>query len=305
MLRRYSNPELDLLIGKKIQVLDDGFIVLLDYMGGDETVDQSARISYGDGTRKTSETRGLIRTLMRDRHTSPFEQASIRVHLRIPMDAWRQMVRHRTAKPNEYSTRYSIAIDSMQKTHATQWRIQSKDNKQGSDGFLDVVTGSELSKAEHELQTLSRKVYEHRIKAGVAREQARKDLPLSTYTEVIWKCDLHNLLHFIGLRSAPDAQQEIRAYSDVFLHEILPVWVPLTYEAFMDYRVNANYLSRMETDMIAACNVGTHRDRETAWGLMVKRERVAFRKKAARLGVNIPGYLTDDWTPTNGLTKPQ
>lgn len=300
MIRRHSVPEMDLLLGKKFPVLDDGFIVVLDYMGGDQTVDESARISYGAGTRKVSSIRRLIRTLMRDRHTSPFEQAELRIHIRVPMDAWRQWVRHRMASPNEYSTRYSVAIDSAQKTAPGEWRSQSKDSKQGSGDYLDLVTGTELSHAEAELQAQARQVYEHRLKAGVAREQARKDLPLSTYTEVIWKVDLHNLLHFIGLRSAPDAQLEIRAFSDVLLHDVLRVWCPLVYEAFLDYRVNATYLSRWETDMIAACTVGTHKAREDAWAQLVERERIALRKKAAKLGVTIPGYLTDDYGLADG-----
>lgn len=293
-MSRIAVPEMDLLLGRKFPVLDDGFVIALDYMGGDESIDNSARISYGDGTRKTSQRRGLIRTLMRDRHTSPFEQAELSLHVRVPMDSWRQWIRHRAASPNEYSTRYSIAIDSAQKTAPDEWRRQAEDNKQGSSGTLDLTTGSELTRSELELHTLARTVYDHRIKAGVAREQARKDLPLATYTEAIWKIDLHNLMHFCGLRSAPDAQLEIRSYSDIILHQIVAVWCPLTYEAFRDYRLQSMSLSFWEHRVISAITQGTHAARLSAWAELSKKERSKLRVKAQSLGVALPPYLTDD-----------
>lgn len=201
--------------------------------------------------KQISEDRGLIRYLLRHRHTTPFEMCEIKLLVRIPMDAWRQWIRHRTANVNEYSTRYSIAIDAMQTTLPEEWRIQSKDSKQGSAGFLDASFGRELTKAEKELQSKAREVYEERLRHGIAREQARKDLPLSTYTEAYWKIDLHNLLHFLSLRMDAHAQQEIRAYADVIGYEIAKRWCPTVWEAFVDYRLQATTLTRIDKEIIA------------------------------------------------------
>src|SRR5579863_6634590 len=198
---------------KKFQVLDDGFICLVDVMGDDSSVVQAARVSYGVGTKRVSDDRTLIRYLMRHRHTTPFEMAEIKFLLRVPMDCWRQWIRHRMASVNEYSTRYSIAIDSAQTTPPDEWRTQAKDNRQGSGETLPIELGNELTKQERALQDECRRIYQERLERGVAREQARKDLPLSTYTEAYWKIDLHNLLHFLALRMDAHAQQEIRDYS--------------------------------------------------------------------------------------------
>ena len=171
---------------------------VVDYMGGDESIVQAARVSYGTGTKKVHEDRGLIRYLMRHGHTTPFEMCELKLHVRVPMDCWRQWIRHRTANVNEYSTRYSKAIDTTQRTASDQWREQLQDNRQGSGGCLGVEVGEYLSARELESQTLAGEVYEERLRKGVAREQARKDLPLSTYTEAYWKIDLHNLFHFLS-----------------------------------------------------------------------------------------------------------
>src|SRR5712671_3973967 len=183
---------------------------------------------------------------MRHRHSTPFEMCEAKLHVRVPMDCWRQWIRHRTANINEYSTRYSVAIDSAQATAPSEWRKQSAENRQGSDSFLDAETGALLSREERELQEQARRVYEGRLEAGVAREQARKDLPLSTYTEAYWKVDLHNLFHFLNLRMDVHAQQEIRAYAAVIGEEIVAKWVPTAWEAFLDYRRNAVQFSRLE-----------------------------------------------------------
>lgn len=247
---RVSNPELDAILGKPLKVLDDGFVRLIDYCGGDESVVQAARVSYGRGTRKVHEDRGLIRYLMRHRHTTPFEMCDIKFHLRVPMDTWRQHIRHRTASVNEYSTRYSIAIDSAQKTRDDRWRLQAKGNRQGSEGFLDLQEGSVLSKRERDLQKLAREIYEERIEKGVAREQARKDLPLSTYTEAYWKANLWNLLHFLSLRMEDHAQEEIRAYAKTIGVEIVAKWVPNVWQAFLDYQFHAVHFSALECDVL-------------------------------------------------------
>ena len=208
-----ASPALDAMLGVRLPVLDDGFVRVVDYMGGDESIVQAARVSYGAGTKRISEDRGLIRYLMRHRHTTPFEMCEIKLHVRVPMDCWRQWIRHRTANINEYSTRYSLAIDSAQGTSQEQWRRQSSANRQGSDAAIDAAVGHDLSERERQLQTLAREVYEERIAAGVAREQARKDLPVSTYTEAYWKIDLHNLFNFLALRMDAHAQDEIRRYA--------------------------------------------------------------------------------------------
>ncbi|HZI89777.1 MAG TPA: FAD-dependent thymidylate synthase [Candidatus Polarisedimenticolia bacterium] len=251
-LERPHVAALDAILGKPFRVLDDGFVRVVDYMGADESIVQAARVSYGAGTKRIHEDRGLIRYLLRHRHTTPFEMCEIKLHVRVPMDCWRQWIRHRTASVNEYSTRYSVAIDAAQKTEAGEWRLQSQKNRQGSDEFLETPRGTAFTKKEEDLHELSRKLYEERLAAGIAREQARKDLPLSTYTEAYWKTNLHNLLHFLKLRMDMHAQEEIRTYADVIGSEIVAKWCPITWEAFLDYSVNALELSATESRVIAA-----------------------------------------------------
>jgi thymidylate synthase (FAD) len=251
-VKRAAVSAVDVVLGDSIRVLDDGFIRLIDYMGDDSAVVQAARVSYGAGTTRTREDRGLIRYLMRHAHTTPFEMCEIKFHIRAPMDVWRQWIRHRTANVNEYSTRYSIAIDAAQKTPGDKWRLQSSENKQGSVGYLSKKDGDSFSAAEAEIHRASRALYEGRITAGIAREQARKDLPLSTYTEAYWKIDLHNLLHFLNLRMDDHAQQEIRSYATVIGEQIVAKWVPLVWEAFLDYRRHSLHLSRVEVEVLHA-----------------------------------------------------
>jgi flavin-dependent thymidylate synthase len=188
-------------------------VALVDVMGDDGSVVQAARVSYGEGTRKVSDDRQLIRYLLRHAHTTPFEMAEIKFVVRVPMDCWRQWIRHRTASVNEYSTRYSLAIDSMQSTHDDEWRSQASTNRQGSDGLVSRTAGHKLTQSETELQSLARRVYEERLEAGIAREQARKDLPLSTYTEWYWKTDLHNLMNFLSLRADAHAQSRLAEFT--------------------------------------------------------------------------------------------
>lgn len=235
---------------KKFPVLNDGFVCLVDIMGDDSSVVQAARVSYGKGTKRVSDDRALIRYLLRHRHTTPFEMAEIKFLVRVPMDCWRQWIRHRTANVNEYSTRYSEAIDSAQSTEATEWRSQAANNRQGSDVPLPVEVGQKLTEEERQLQEQSRRVYESRLEAGVAREQARKDLPLSTYTEAYWKVDLHNLLHFLALRMDSHAQEEIRLYATTIGREIIRPLFPIVWEAFEDFRLGGSSLSRLEIEVI-------------------------------------------------------
>lgn len=230
--------------------------------------------------------RTLIRYLMRHRHSTPFEMAEIKLLVRVPMDCWRQWIRHRTANVNEYSTRYAPAIDSIDKTPPDQWRLQAEANRQGSDGFLtewpegvsaqpygktgrfevegahlpymmpvqldaeQTTPGHYLQVAEERLHTLADAVYRQRLEFGVAREQARKDLPLSTYTEAYFKIDLHNMLHFLGLRMDSHAQKEIRDYATIIGEQIIKPLFPIVWEAFEDYRLGALNLTRLDIEVI-------------------------------------------------------
>lgn len=251
-LLRPRVKRLDDILGQSFEVLDDGFIRVIDYMGDDAAIVQAARVSYGAGTKKISDDATLIRYLMRHHHTTPLEMCEIKLHVRVPMDCWRQWIRHRTASVNEYSTRYSEAIDSAQKTKPTEWRSQAKGNRQGSGEYLDEGPGKVLSQHEGNLHQMARDIYDVRLKTGVAREQARKDLPLSTYTEAYWKIDLHNLLGFLYLRCDSHAQYEIRQYADIIANEILPRWCPAVSGAFDDYRRDAMTLSRIEREILSA-----------------------------------------------------
>lgn len=296
---RTSAPELDKVLGQAFKVLDDGFVRVVDYMGTDSAIVQAARVSYGAGTKKVREDRGLIRYLLRHQHTTPFEMCDIKFHVRVPMDTWRQWVRHRTASVNEYSTRYSIAIDDQQHTAPGEWRAQSTQNRQGSEGYLDATLGERLSMRERELQELSWGIYQERLDAGVAREQARKDLPLSTYTEAYWKVNLHNLLHFLWLRMDAHAQLEIRQYATVIGEEIVARWCPMAWEAFQDYRFNSMQLTAADIAIVNATmqqgkGAGIQEARARKFVtlkdgvLKVNREGRELEQKLAELGIDVP-----------------
>ena len=298
-MERPISVELDEILGQPFKVLDDGFIRVVDYMGTDGSIVQAARVSYGKGTKKVHEDRGLIRYLLRHRHTTPFEMCEIKLHVRVPMDSWRQWIRHRTASVNEYSPRYSEAIDAAQRTLADAWRKQGISNRQGSSGSIDSGTGVHLTQRELEIQTAAREVYEERLAEGVSREQARKDLPLSTYTEAYWKIDLHNLLHFLSLRMDSHAQLEIRSYANVIGNEIVRRWCPIVWEAFTDYRMNAMYLTGIEKEIIGHLVKGeTQKAEEVAayngWlsrgkkGLKGNLEREELEAKLEVLGLPVP-----------------
>ena len=223
----------------------------------------------------------------------------IKLHVRVPMDCWRQWIRHRTANVNEYSTRYSEAIDAAQRTRPSEWREQSVSNRQGSGAFIDVRVGQTLSGDEEELQAHARRVYEKRLEMGVAREQARKDLPLSTYTEAYWKIDLHNLLHFLSLRLDEHAQVEIRSYAKVIGYDIVSKWCPVAWEAFLDYGLQSQAFSRLEMAIlreISGNRVSSARQLAESYGwlgtgpegLKHSREREEFRRKLVDLGLPVP-----------------
>lgn len=288
---------------EKFPVLDDGFVCLVDVMGDDGSVVQAARVSYGEGTKKVSDDRTLIRYLLRHRHTTPFEMAEIKFLVRVPMDCWRQWVRHRTANINEYSTRYSLAIEATQTTPEDQWRTQAESNRQGSGDALPSELGASLSAEEIDLQQRIRSVYQSRIESGVAREQARKDLPLSTYTEAYWKIDLHNLLHFLALRMDSHAQLEIRNYATTIGERIIAPLFPVVWEAFLDYRMQSMFLTRLDREVIqrltaSAAAAGTAppysnvdflNAQDPAWARMTRsRERDECRSKLEFLGLLAP-----------------
>jgi thymidylate synthase (FAD) len=288
-------PVLESLRWQKFPVLDQGFVCLVDVMGEDSSIVQAARVSYGEGTKKVSDDRTLLRYLMRHQHTTPFEMAEVKLLVRVPMDCWRQWVRHRTASINEYSTRYSVAIDAAYATAPDAWRTQSEANRQGSGGVLDSDIGRSLSDEEEKLHRFNREVYDRRIERGVARELARKDLPLSTYTEAYWKVDLHNLFRFLGLRMESNAQYEIREYAATIGEKIVKPLFPHCWEAFVDYQLESLRLIRLEQEVIQSlAQDGTIpatqeqflAAQDSAWKVLERcRERDECYEKLCRLGI--------------------
>lgn len=295
----------------KFNLLSGGSIEFVDAMGSDRRVVEAARTTSNIGGAGDKDDRNLLRYLMRHRHSTPFEFCEVVIKVTIPMDSWRQWIRHRTASVNEFSTRYSEVPDNYDKTPASQWRMQSAANRQGSAGALasdfpealvvlptyeekdgsgvnidetrteeelqthkgwgvfkrgnaeiqedptllmnfpdktraELTLGMYLSAREADLHELLREVYAERIEMGVAKEQARKDLPLSTYTVAYWKCNLHNILHFLGLRMDAHAQLEIRSYANVLGEQIVAALFPITWQAFIDYRLQALTLTRLD-----------------------------------------------------------
>lgn len=238
------------IIGKEFKCLDKGFVRLVDIMGGDESIVQAARVSYGKGTKTVSEDRNLIRYLMRHRHTSPFEMVEYKFHIKLPIFVARQWIRHRTANVNEYSGRYSIMPDEFYIPSPEDVRTQSRTNKQGrSDEPIPEDIAKEFIEDLTQSQNLLYEKYNYYLSKDIARELARINLPLSTYTEWYWKIDLHNLFHFLELRLHPTAQFEIREYAKI-IAEIVKITCPIAYEAFEDYRLNAVTFSALELKIL-------------------------------------------------------
>ena len=232
-----------------IKCLDKGFVRLVDSMGGDDAIVQSARVSYGKGTSKVSQDRGLIRYLMRHRHTTPFEMVEFKFHCKMPIFVARQWVRHRTANINEYSLRYSEARDEFYFPDPDHIEFQSTLNKQGRMGEVDEDLKKKVQAYFKEISDRSFEIYCELNEAGVARELARAILPVNLYTEWYWKNDLHNLLHFIGLRSDGHAQYEIRVFSDAMATYVKQV-APFAWEAYQDYVVNGMRFSKIEQSIL-------------------------------------------------------
>ena len=246
MTQRPSNPAADELIGRYFPVLDHGFVALVDYMGTDECIERAARVSYGAGTRKLNETRGLLRYLRRHKHTTPSEMLEVKLHCAMPIFVARQWIRHRTASVNEQSGRYSVMPLVFYTPDHAQFQPQTKTNRQGRAGEpLSEACYTEALEAWGDVRTAASETYDWMLEQDVARELARIDLPLSTYTQWYWKIDLHNLLHFLTLRVDSHAQWEIQQFG-VVIAGMLQRIAPLSYEAWMDYDVNGVRLSRQE-----------------------------------------------------------
>src|SRR5690242_21793239 len=252
--RRATVPALEEILLKPIQVLDHGFVRVIDYMGDDGAIVQAARVSYGRGTRRVSEDKGLINYLMRHRHTTPFEMCEIKYHVKLPIFVARQWIRHRTANVNEYSARYSILDREFYLPAPEQLAAQSLANRQGRG---NVLAGEEAARVLDLLREDATRCYDHYTemlnedadgsardpsRQGLARELARMNLTLNTYTQWYWKIDLYNLFHFLSLRADAHAQYEIRVYAEAMLRTA-EAWVPLACQAFRDYRLGAATLS--------------------------------------------------------------
>jgi len=284
--KRATVQQLEKILFEPIKVLDHGFIRVIDYMGDDAAIVQAARVSYGKGTRMLSQDKGLINYLMRHYHTTPFEMCEIKLHIKLPIFIARQWIRHRTANVNEYSARYSILDKEFYLPDPQNIEIQSQSNKQGREGVLDP------NKAQRVLDILredSLRCYDNYMdllnldektgevkdpnKDGIARELARMNLTLNYYTQWYWKIDLNNLLHFLRLRADAHAQYEIREYSNIML-DIVSKWVPLTYEAFTNYRKDSVNLSKTGVDILKKMLKGKQLSQEDSG--MSKREWFEF-----------------------------
>jgi len=252
--KRVTAPELEKILYEAIPILDHGFVRVVDYMGDDSSIVQSARVSYGKGTKKVSTDEGLIKYLMRHWHSTPFEMCEIKYHVKLPIFIARQWIRHRTANVNEYSARYSILDKEFYLPSKKHLAAQSQSNRQGRG---EVLEGDQAKKVLNLLKQDAEQTYENyetmlnerydgsvidEKNVGLARELARMNLTLNTYTQWYWKTDLLNLMNFLRLRADHHAQYEIRTYADAML-DTLKKWVPITYEAFMDYRVGGTEVS--------------------------------------------------------------
>ncbi|HJN75921.1 MAG TPA: FAD-dependent thymidylate synthase [Myxococcota bacterium] len=248
--RRATVPALEEMLYEPIPCLDHGFVRCVDYMGDDSAIVQAARVSYGRGTKKMRQDRGLIRYLMRHRHTTPLEMAEIKLHCKLPIFVARQWIRHRTANVNEYSARYSVLDKEFYIPAPEQLAVQSKDNKQGRGETLEPEAAAQVLEllkrdALQSYDTYEELMEEHQL----ARELARMDLPVNYYTQWYWKIDLHNLLHFLSLRMHPHAQYEIRVYGEA-IAQFVQAWVPHAWEAFVDYRLQGAFLSRASIEVV-------------------------------------------------------
>ena len=273
--KRVVAVELENILYEAIPVLDHGFIRVIDYMGDDSSIVQAARVSYGKGTKKVSTDSGLIKYLMRHWHSTPFEMCEIKYHVKLPIFIARQWIRHRTANVNEYSARYSILDKEFYLPEPNHLAAQSKNNRQGRG---DILQGEQAKKVLDLLKGDAERTYDNyenmlnerydgsvidESQNGLARELARMNLTLGTYTQWYWKTDLLNLMNFLRLRADHHAQYEIRAYADVML-DTLKRWVPITYEAFLDYRVGGTEVSSKGKKVLKRLISGENIDLESS-----------------------------------------
>ena len=266
---RATVPTLEALLYQAVPVLDHGFVRVIDYMGDDSAVVQAARVSYGRGTRRVSEDAGLIRYLMRHRHSTPFEMCEIKFHVKLPIFVARQWIRHRMANVNEYSARYSVMDREFYIPAPEHLAAQSGSNRQGRG---EVLRGEEATEVLDLLRSDAARTYDHYAymlnedgadpaRQGLARELARMNLTLNAYTQWYWKSDLHNLLNFLMLRADSHAQYEIRAYADAMLG-VVRAWVPATFAAFQEYRIGAVTLSAGMMDVVRRLLAGEGVDQD-------------------------------------------
>jgi len=273
--KRVTSPELEKILYEAVQVLDHGFVRVVDYMGDDSSIVQAARVSYGKGTKKVSTDSGLIKYLMRHRHSTPFEMCEIKYHVKLPIFVARQWIRHRTANVNEYSARYSILDKEFYLPSKENLAAQSTSNRQGrgevingkqADSILDMLK-KDAEQTYSNYETMLNEKFDgstiNENNKGLARELARMNLTLNTYTQWYWKTDLLNLLNFLSLRADSHAQYEIRAYADVMI-DSLKKWVPITFDAFMDYRVGGMELSAKGKEVIQKLIKGEKCDLESS-----------------------------------------
>lgn len=275
--------EVAALVGKEFPCLDKGFVRLIDVMGDDNAIVQAARVSYGSGTKKVHEDRGLIRYLMRHLHTTPFEMVEFKFHVKLPIFVARQWIRHRTANVNEYSGRYSEMKDEFYVPDPEQVRAQSATNKQGRAD--ESFAPEEAERIRTMMRTTQESLYgeyQDLLETNLAREIARINLPVSNYTEWYWKIDLHNLFHFLRLRIDAHAQYEIRVYGEA-MASIVKAAVPLAYEAFEDYIVNSQKFSHQELQVIKSLLSSIPTEEELVARGLSGREAREFVDKLSRL----------------------
>ena len=285
---RSTVPELENILYQPFEVLDHGFVRVIDYMGDDSAIVQSARVSYGKGTKQISNDKGLIKYLMRHRHSTPFEMCEIKFHIKLPIFIARQWIRHRTANVNEYSARYSILDKEFYLPSQDNLAAQSTSNRQGRG---DVLEGEQAKEVLELLKNDAERTYDNyetmlnerfdgstidENKKGLARELARMNLTLNTYTQWYWKIDLNNLLHFLALRADAHAQYEIRVYADIMM-DIVKKWVPIAADAFEDYRIGGTEVSAKEISLLKKLLKGEHASFEDEG--ISKREWSELQKK--------------------------
>jgi thymidylate synthase (FAD) len=289
LTKRATSPELEKILYEPFKVLDHGFVRVVDYMGDDAAIVQAARVSYGKGTKQTNQDKGLINYLLRHKHTTPFEMCEIKFHIKLPIFIARQWIRHRTASVNEYSARYSILSKEFYIPQKQHLSAQSTTNKQGRENL--ILSDQDSERVLRILTEDASRCYNNYVSlmnedengniidsgiTGVARELARMNLTLNQYTQWYWKIDLHNLLHFVRLRADSHAQFEIQEYANVLL-DVIKMWVPYTYDAFVEHVRDAVTLSKTATEVIRRMLLGELVTQENSG--LTKREWVELNNK--------------------------